>query len=214
MLEQSGGALEATYTSCGSLTLVATFFLGITLKPLWNFKNAMQIVAYLRHLAYMPANVNTWLISLNDAVTFKPVKDYFIEEHLPLTDDPVEKLHQERLSRWGIESESLFWSLGIFAIVFILLFIAFALYGLIYLLRKKFKEFKVVDYYFKKKLFFSSILRYMIESYLKVTHNSIFFLYLNGNFGDSESKNMFAFNITLIVIFVLWPFILYVFLMS
>ena len=93
LMEQSNGALEVTYQSCGSLTLFATFLLGVSLKPLWNFKNAMQIIAYLRHLAYMPANVDSMLTSLNDAVTFKPVKDYIFEEHLIPTNEPIGKLH-------------------------------------------------------------------------------------------------------------------------
>ena len=40
-LEQSGKAIEVSYQASGGLTLFATFFLGISLKPLWNFKNAM-----------------------------------------------------------------------------------------------------------------------------------------------------------------------------
>ena len=82
------------------------------------------------------------------------------------------------MRRFDIEDENLFWSFGIFALVFIMLLILFALYFLFRFLRKKVEAFHYVEDYLMKKLFFSSIIRYMIESYLKVLHNSIFFFYL------------------------------------
>ena len=118
------------------------------------------------------------------------------------------------MARWDIESESLFWSFGIFALVFIGLIIVFTLYGLVSLLRRKVKEMKEVEEYIERKLFFSSILRYMIESYLKITHNSIFFLYLNGRLDSEDNRIQLGVNIAIIAIFVLWPFLIYVFLMS
>ena len=40
-LEKTGDAIEVSYQTTGSLTFFATFVIGVSLKPLWNFKNEM-----------------------------------------------------------------------------------------------------------------------------------------------------------------------------
>ena len=79
LVSNYSNALEVSYTSTSTASILFTFLLGVTLKPLWHFKNAMQISSYLRHVAYMPANVNEILDSMNDAVTFKPVYDWVVD---------------------------------------------------------------------------------------------------------------------------------------
>ena len=150
--------------------------LGITLKPLWHFKNAMQISAYLRHVAYLPANVHKILKSMNDAATFKPVHDWVFDTGVTKVykhKDEISK--QQDLARWDIDNRNLFWSFGIFALAFIVLGILFGLILLFRFLRQKFSYLSYAEDYLIKKLFFGSIIRYMIESYLKIFHNSIFF---------------------------------------
>lgn len=117
------------------------------------------------------------------------------------------------MERWGIKNENLFWSFGIFALVFIILLLAYAIYTLVYFLRKRFKKLKVVEDYLKKKLFFSASIRYMIEASLRLTHNSIFFLYLKGSFETKEDKLQTILNILLLVLIVLWPIFMTAFLL-
>ena len=69
---------------------------------------------------------------------------------------------QDNLEKIGIENQSLFWSLGIFAVVLILLGLLFAFYYLVLYLRRKIPGLSVVEKYLKKKLFHNGIIRYMI----------------------------------------------------
>ena len=43
-------ALESAYQISSLGTIIIALCIGVTLKPLWIFKNVMQIVAYFRHL--------------------------------------------------------------------------------------------------------------------------------------------------------------------
>ena len=114
------------------------------------------------------------------------------------------------MRRFDIEDENLFWSFGIFALVFIVLLFLFVLYILFRFLRKKIEALHYVEDYLMKKLFFSAIIRYMIESYLKVFHNSLFFFYLTRSttFGTGQV----VFSIALIAVFSIWPLFVYIFL--
>lgn len=67
--------------------------------------------------------------------------------------------------------------------------------------------------YFRKKLFFNSWIRLMIQSNLKITHNSIFFLALTGSFETTQDKFNTALMMALLGIFVVWPIFLTVFLL-
>ena len=67
--------------------------------------------------------------------------------------------------------------------------------------------------YLKKKLFFSSAIRYMIESNLKITHNSVFFLAITGSFESTSDKVFTILTCALLVVIVLWPFFVTAFLL-
>ena len=89
------------------------------------------------------------------------------------------------MKKWGIEDESYFWSLGIFAVFLILLIALTIVYGLLRLLQhvsKKSKSAKWVTDYLDKKLFFNGICRFMIESYMTTVHNTLIFLVFSASF--------------------------------
>ena len=95
------------------------------------------------------------------------------------------------MTQWGIEDESYFWSLGIFAVFLILLIALSVVYGLLKLLMrvsKKNKAAKWVTDYLDKKLFFNGICRFMIESYLTTVHNTLVFLAFSASFASSYEQ--------------------------
>ena len=94
--------------------------------------------------------------------------------------------------------------------VFLLLLVLIALYFLVRFLRKRFDWFHYIEDYLMKKLFFSAIIRYMIESYLKVFHNSIFYFIVTQK--TSDHKMQIALSVFLIAVFLIWPLFLWVFL--
>ena len=148
----------------------------------------MQVIAYMRHLEYMPANVNSMLVSLNNAVTFKPVYEWIAHSTLGKQTNASDNSIELGSERWGVENKSLFWSFGIFAVVFIILCLLFVFYYIIHHLQKKYHALKHVEMFMLRKLFFGSPIRLLFVAYLKVTHNSIFFLYLQENVETGYEK--------------------------
>ena len=45
-----------------------------SLKAMWSLLNVMQVVAYLRNIENNPANLQTILTSLDNAITLEPIK--------------------------------------------------------------------------------------------------------------------------------------------
>ena len=113
----------------------------------------------------------------------------------------------------GIKHPNLFLSFGVYAFVFLLLGIAFLVYYLVKYLSKRSSKFRKIELYLKKKLFFSSAIRYMIESNLKITHNSLFFLAITGSFETTKDKVFTSFVILLLVVIIVWPLFITAFLL-
>lgn len=68
----------------------------------------------------------------------------------------------DELNEVGILHKSLFWSFGIYSLVFIVLVLAFVFYYLMKYLSKRSSKMLKVEMYLKKKLFYNSAIRYMI----------------------------------------------------
>ena len=116
----------------------------------------------MRIISNNPANLQLILVSINDAITYRHILKPLFEFGETKFENAKQTVAQENLEKNGIENQSLFWSLGIFAVVFIFLVILFALYFLILYLRKKIPGLSLVEKYLKKKLFYNGIIRYMI----------------------------------------------------
>ena len=85
----------------------------------------------------------------------------------------------------GIEHPNLFRSFGIFGIVLVILVLLFLIYLLLgwchrhHWLGPILEKIRLI---LKKKLKYQSEIRYLMQSNLKITHNSVFFLVLTGGF--------------------------------
>ena len=119
------------------------------------------------------------------------------------------------MTRWGIEDTSWFWSLGIFAVLLVVLFLLLMIYLLLKLwqyVSKKGSVGKAVAEYFEKKLFFSAICRYIIESYLKIVYNTLIFLVFNARI-SSNYQRIQAIGLSIIFgLLLFWPLLIALFL--
>ena len=119
------------------------------------------------------------------------------------------------MENWGIEDASYFWSLGIFAIFFVILIFLILIYLLLKLyhyLNKNSKTGKIVTDYLEKKLFYNAICRYMIESYMKLAHNTLIFLALQASL-TSNLMIMQTIGLTFVLsILLIWPLFVALFL--
>ena len=98
--------------------------------------------------------------------------------------------------------------------VLIILGLLFALYFLVLYLRRKIPGLSVVERYLKKKLFHNGIIRYMIQSNLKLSHTAAFFLALKGiSFEGSTNIVNSLLNILILVVLGIWPVFMFSFLM-
>ena len=186
-----------------------------SLKAMWSLLNVMQVVAYLRHIENNPANLQTILTSLDNAITLGPIKTAMKDYGKDKFDVAKSKATNEELKKRGVDDTSLFWSLGLFALAFVVLALMFGLYYLVKALRKKCKYFKIIEDKLKKKLFFSSAIRYMIQGNLKLTHTAIFYIAITGLQFDSISNSaQTVINILIIVLIIVWPIFLSMFLMA
>ena len=174
--------------------LIFSLFVNFSLKQLWIFKNILQVIVLLRVLKQIPANLKSLLEALNDAVYFKihyVIGAHLFRDYLPTEETEYTGIERQYMTKWGIEDKSYFWSLGIFAIFFIIL----VLLLLIYVCLKAYQSFrektrkrkgfvKAVSDYLHKKLFYSAICRYLIESYLKIVYNTLIFLTVEAGFSS------------------------------
>ena len=199
-------------------TLIFSFLVNFSLKQLWIFKNVMQVIVLLRILKQLPANLSSMLEALNDAVYFKLhyvfgekiFRAYFVADEIEFVE-----VKSQYMNDWGIEDNSFFWSLGIFAIFFIALVLLLSIYLLLKLyhfVSKRGTVGKTLTEYLHKKLFYSAICRYIIESYLKVVYNTVIFLALDVSFSSKfEATNTVILHLIL-SFFIIWPFMAALFL--
>ena len=111
----------------------------------------------------------------------------------------------EELQRVGKERESQLYSFGIFSLVFAALILLIAVYMVSKLLLKRFSSWKYVHAYLDRKLFFSSIIRYMIQAYLIMSHNSLYFLFGSEQATKANEKLWTMFYIGMLILVVGWP---------
>ena len=199
-------------------TLIFSLLVNFSLKQLWIFKNVMQVIVLLRILKQLPANLSSMLEALNDAVYFKlhyiiGVKvfcEYFAADEIEFTE-----VKSQYMQDWGIEDNSFFWSLGIFAIFFIVLVLLLSIYllfKLYHFVSKRGTVGKSLTDYLHKKLFYSAICRYIIESYLKVVYNTVIFLTLDAGFTSGFQSTNTVVLYMILVFFLIWPFMTALFL--
>ena len=55
--------------------IILTLLIGMTLEAMWNLMNVMQVLAYIKNFSNWPANVDTVLSAIDNAVTLDPLCD-------------------------------------------------------------------------------------------------------------------------------------------
>ena len=152
------------------------------------------------------------LTSFHDAVHLtKTLKWTAIEHYLGLYEDSDMDIEDEDyLKRWDIEGDSLLRAFGIFTVFFAVILGLILIYWLTVCLKNKcWKEMKHVHSYLHRKLFFSSLIRYMIQANLLMTHNAVFYLFVSDKF---DSKITTFSYIAILVLVSVWPIFLIAFL--
>ena len=180
---------------------------------MWSLLNVMQVVAYLRNIENNPANLQMLLTSLDNAITLEQVKSAVKDLGKDKFEVARTKVTNEEFRKSGVDDNTLFWSLGLFALAFVVLSLMFGLYYLVKTLNKRCKHFETIESKLKNKLFFSSAIRYMITGNLELTHTAIFYIAITGLQFDSRSNSIqTVINILIIVLIIVWPIFLSIFL--
>ena len=83
------------------------------------------------------------------------------------------------------------------------------IYFMVQMAALRFKVFKKMQTFLKSKLFYNVWIRYLIASNLKVTHNSMFYLHIAGDFiGSADTRLMTAIYAILLAVTILWPILM------
>ena len=107
---------------------------------------------------------------------------------------------------------NLYFSLGIFGIFLSFIFLLVLIYLIINLLSTRINCCLKKRNYLRRKLLYNVWIRYILESYLIVTHYCVFFLSIGTSFDSvSDTINTLAGTIFL-PIYILWPFFMILFL--
>jgi len=149
--------------------------------------NVMQVVAYIRLYAAWSANVDIILVNLHKAITLEPLVNLIVNAGKDQFEFATDLISDENLRKSGIEDPNFFKSLGIFVFaLFVLLFLSL-LYLLLRVMKRCVKKYKLVSDLkdlLETKLFYNSFIRYLLQSNLKILHNSVTFLVFTGGFAS------------------------------
>ena len=182
-----------------------TICLAVSLKAMWNLMHVMQVMAFLRLLIDMPANSNMMLQSMHNAITLDNVMNSLYESVMPEFSDPEEEEYKEELKDSDIPYENIYLSLGIFGLVFVILLLAVCVYFLLKCMSVRMRCCAAILATLKAKLFYNAWVRYMIESNLKVTSDSFFYLFVNTDYNSFDKKIQSAIRIVIVAILIIWP---------
>ena len=151
---------------------------------MWNLHHVIQVLAYFRILIDWPANSLMMLQSMHNAITLDNLLNGIYDTQFDdfVQKDEVEIAKDQKLKKFDISYKNLYFSLGIFGILLGLLLFVLLLYFLVKLISVKVKCCEIVLKFLKAKLFYNVYIRYLITSYLKLTHNCVIFLYISGSF--------------------------------
>lgn len=188
--------------------------MAVSLKSMWNLNHVMQVVAFLRLISSSPANLKLVFDSVYNAVTLKPLKIAIFEYGEEKFDLAKQKVNDDTLLEMDIRKDSIIWSLGIFFIILIALFITLVFYFVIRLLRRRIRKFQVLENFLAKTLFYSGGIRYLITSSLQLCYTCCMFLvYVGIEFKNWHSSLNATINIIICTVLIIWPIFLTIFLL-
>ena len=186
--------------------------MAVTLKSVWSLNHVMQVMAYYRHFTNWSANCSMIMLSMHNATTLENVNEQvknFFKDKLQIVRESISS--QEHKDK-GLSTDNFFESFAIYGLILSILVILLLIYLFIRLLNSQNKYLVMVKQLLKNKLFYNSWIRYMIESNLKTTHNTIFFLYLTGSFATNLDTIKTIFMLLLILFIICWPVFIGIFL--
>ena len=105
-------------------------------------------------------------------------------------------------------------SLGIFGIFLVILMTILLFYFMLKVLALRYTCCTNLQSKLRAKLFYSVWIRYMIESYLKMTHSCIFYLFISATFASDEDTTKGVARIAILTLFFIWPFFVTGFLLN
>ena len=175
-LQATKEGIENTANTVVVAQIVITLILALSLKSMWNLMNVIQVLSYVRFFSGWPALMLEVFKYMDNAITLKPVSDPIFDYGQTQFEKANATLTNEGMKDMGVQDSSLFKSLGVFFVVlFGLVFLV-----VVYLLVKAAKTKTGIAYKIRlkleKKLFYSSFLRYMIVSNLKLNFTTWAFL--------------------------------------
>ena len=135
--------------------LILSIALSISLKQLWNLLNVIQVLAISREFTNWPALVDEIIKYITDSIYLTRVKDLIFSY--------TQSEFELAKTVTGIESEKVFYSLGLFILVFVAMLLSF----LLYLIICRFSCCARLKSMIKRRLCYRVPIRFVIVGYLK-----------------------------------------------
>ena len=168
--------------------------------------NVVQVLAYIQFFTNWPALTSSALKHMENAVTHKLLTDPIFEYGKSEYEVARESLSDERLLELGVTDASLFKSLGIFLLFLIVILIANSLLIILKVLEKfHVKLYHSMQVKLKEKLIYSSIFRYILQSYLKLDFTLWAFVLTSYSFATLTSSVMTSAYMLGLLGLMLWP---------
>ena len=175
-LQATKEGIENTANTVVVAQIVITLILALSLKSMWNLMNVIQVLSYVRFFSGWPALMLEVFKYMDNAITLKPVSDPIFDYGQTQFEKANATLTNEGMKDMGVQDSSLFKSLGVFFVVLFGLVLLVVIYLLVKAAKTKTGIVHKIRLKLEKKLFYSSFLRYMIVSNLKLNFTTWAFL--------------------------------------
>ena len=194
--------------------LVITIVLALSLKSMWNLMNVIQVLAYVRFFTGWPAFMLKIFEYMDNAITLKPVSDFLFEYGQTQFDKANATLTDEDMMGMGVQDSDIGKSLGLFSVILAALVFFLIMYSAIKCIKKKTGLAHRLRLILEKKLFYSSFLRYLIVSNLKLNYTIWAFLVATGNFTSFKDGVLTTLLMCMLLILLLFPLFIMVFMVK
>ena len=181
-METAKGTVETAANTLIVGQIIVTLVLAASLKSMWNLMNVIQVLAYVRFFAGWPALTTEVFEYMDNAITMKPVTDVASEYGKSEFEKANATLTDEGMLDIGVQDSSILKSFGAFGVAALVLLLLLVLYRMVTCLKRKTGLAHKLRLALEKKLFYSSFLRYLIVSNLKLNYTIWAFLLAKGGF--------------------------------
>ena len=163
------------------MTFLLILATSASFKSFWNLINVVQVLAYMRFYARLPAFMHELLVNLESSVTLKPITDKIFDFGKTRSELVNQTLSDENLKELGITDSNMLKGLGVFSILPLIYNICVGIYFLLSIIKVRDSvKVKSTKKWLKHKLFFNSAISYLLVGNLKWTIYAMgFSLYQN-----------------------------------